>query len=72
MIAAHGNCRRMTQHAVAEDNQFSCAAANIKQAAAEFAFILREAGFRRSQRLEHRVRHFDARLIHGSNKILHG
>ena len=72
MIAAHGNGRRVAQHAVAEDDQFRRAAADIEQAAAQFALILREAGFRRSQRLEHRVRDFHARLIDGDHQILHG
>ena len=56
MIAAHRNGRRMAHHAVAEDDQLRRAAADIEQAAAQFALILREAGFGRSQRLEHRVR----------------
>ena len=72
MIAADGDGRRMAQHPVAEDDQLRRAAADIEQAAAEFAFILREARFRRSERFEDRVRYFDARLVDGNHQILHG
>ena len=71
MIAAHRNGRRVAQHSIAENNELRRAAADIEQAAAQFALILREARFRRSQRLEHGIRHFDSRLVHGNHQILH-
>ncbi len=71
MVAADGNGRRMTQHSVAEDDEFRRAAADIEQAAAEFALILREAGFGRSKRLENSVRDFNPRLVDGDHQILH-
>ena len=72
VIAAHRNGRRVPQHAVAQDHQFRGAAADVQQAAAQFALILREAGFGGSQRLEHRVGHFHAGLVDGDHQILHG
>ncbi len=72
MIAAHGKGRRVAQHAVAEDHQFCRAAADVEQAASHLAFVLREAGFRRGQRLEYRVRDFHTGLIDGDHQVLHG
>ena len=42
----YGNRSGMAQHAVAKDDELRCAAANVEQAAAELALILRQAGFR--------------------------
>ena len=72
MVAAHRNGGCMAQHAIAEDHHLRRSAADIQQAAAQFALILREAGFRRSQRLKYRVRNFHARLVDGNHQILHG
>jgi hypothetical protein len=51
MIAAHGDCRRVPQHSVAEDDQFRRSSADVEQAATELTLVLREARLRRSQRL---------------------
>src|SRR5277367_6197833 len=45
MIAAHWNRGGVTDYATGEGDHFRGAAADIEQAGAELAFILREAGF---------------------------
>ena len=56
----------------AKSDQFGGAAADIEQASAEFALVLREAGFGGSERLENRVVHADAGAIYGGDNILGG
>ena len=45
MIAADGNCGRVADYAAGEGDDVGGAAADIEQAGAEFALVLREAGF---------------------------
>ena len=56
VIAADGQGRGVAHHAAGEDDQFGGAAADIQQAAAQFALVLREHGFGRSQRSRARCR----------------
>ncbi len=72
MIAAHRDGRGVAHHSAGEGDQFGGAAADIEQAGAEFALVLREAGFGGSERLEHRVVHAHAGAIHGGDNILRG
>ncbi len=60
----------MADDAARIDNQLRRAAADVEQAAAQLAFILREHGFGRSQRLESRVADNDSRAIDGGHNIL--
>ena len=71
VIAADRNCRRMAQHPVAEDDELRRTATDIEQAATKFALVLRQAGFRRSERFEYCIRHFDSSLVYCNHKILH-
>ena len=72
MIAADGHGAGVANHSAAINNHFGGAAADVQQAAAQVAFILRQAGFRGGQRLEHRVVDQDAGFIRGGNQILRG
>src|ERR1700693_4927672 len=72
MVAANGHRAGVANDSAAVNNQFRGASTNVEQAAAQVAFILRQARFRRSQRLEHRVANQDARFIRGRNQILRG
>ncbi len=72
MIAADGNRTRVANHAADEKDQVRAAAADIEQAAAEFALILSERGFRGSERLQNCIADDDAGAIRGSDQILRG
>ena len=61
VIAADGNGAGVAHHAAAVNDQLGGAAADVEQAAAEVALVLREAGFGGSQRLEHGVADQNAR-----------
>jgi len=52
VVATNGNCTGVANNAAAVDDEFGGAAADIQEAAAEVALVLREAGFRGSKRLE--------------------
>src|SRR5580658_1819025 len=70
MIAAHWNCGGVADYAAGEGDHFGGAAADIEQAGAEFAFILREACFGGSERLKHGIVHAHAGAIYGGDDIL--
>ena len=70
MIAANGDGAGVADHAAAEDDQFGGAAADVQQAAAEVALVLRQARFRGGERLEHGVTDEDAGAVCGGDKIL--
>ncbi len=70
VIAAHGDCRRVPHHASGVADQLGRAAADIEQADAQIALVLRKACLRRSKRLEHRVVHAYARAVHRRHDIL--
>src|SRR6202521_6002107 len=72
MITANRNRAGVSHHAPAEDNQFRGAAADVQQAAAEIALVLREARFRGSERLKDRIANEDAGLVRGGDEILGG
>src|SRR5271154_4655562 len=72
MIAAHRNRGGVTDYATREGDHFGGAAADIEQAGAELAFVLREAGFGGSERLENGVVHSHAGAIYGGDNILGG
>src|SRR5258708_26590211 len=72
MIAANSNRAGVTSHAAAEDKHFCGAAADVQQAAAKIALVLREARFRGSQRLKDRIGDKDAGLVRGGDEILRG
>ena len=72
MIAADGHGPGVAHHAAGIDDQLRRAAADIEQAAAQFAFVLREHGFRRGQRLERGVADHDAGAIDGRDHVLRG
>src|SRR5229473_2975672 len=72
VIAANRNGAGVPYHASAENNQFRGAAADVQQAAAEIALVLREARFRGSERLQDRVADEDAGLVRGGDEILRG
>ena len=56
----------------AYDDHFGGAAADVEQAAAKFALVLRQAGFGRGERLEHRVIDTHAGAIYRRDDILRG
>ena len=60
----------MANHAAGVDDQLRGAAADIEQAAAQLAFVLREHGIRRGQRLERGVADHDAGAIDGGDHVL--
>src|SRR5690348_4556312 len=70
MVAANRDNADVANHAAAVREHFGGAAADIEQAAAEFALVLSEAGFGGSERLEHGVADEDARLVRGGDEIL--
>src|SRR5580704_10720419 len=70
MIATHRNRAGVANHTAAVDDEFGGAAADVEQAAAHVAFILRQARFRRSQRLEHRIANQNSRFVRGGNQVL--
>ncbi len=70
VIAADGDRAGVAHHPTAENEQFGGAAADVQEAAAEIAFILRQTGFRGSQRLKDGIADEDAGLVGGRNKIL--
>src|ERR1700733_3071769 len=70
MIAAYRNCGSVTDDASGECHHFRGAAADIEQASAEFALVLREAGLGGRERLENRVVHAHAGAIYGGDDIL--
>ena len=70
MIAANGHCAGVAHDTAAVDDQLGGATANIEQAAAQVAFILGQAGFRRGQRFEYRVVDEDAGLVCGGHQVL--
>src|SRR5258708_9696686 len=72
MIAANSNRAGVTSHAAAEDKHFCGAAADVQQAAAKIALVLREARFRGSQRLKDRIGDKAAGLVRGGDEILRG
>src|ERR1700722_189334 len=72
VIAAHWNCRSVAHYAAAEGDHLRGAAADVEQARAEFALVLREAGFGGSERLKDRVVHAHARAIYRGDDILRG
>src|SRR5271156_4747260 len=72
MIAADWNCRGVTDYPAGEGDHLGGAAADIEQAGAEFALVLREAGFGRSEGLEDGVVHADAGAIYRGDNILGG
>src|SRR6266404_5360273 len=72
VIAANRNSAAMTHHAAAKDEQFRGAAADVQQAAAEIAFVLRERGFRGSKWFENRIVDKNAGLVRGGDEILRG
>jgi hypothetical protein len=63
MVAADGNGTSVANYAAAIDDEFGGATADIEQAAAEVALVLREAGFRGSERLEDCVADQDSGAI---------
>src|SRR5437879_6736379 len=72
VIAANRNSAAMAHHAAAKDEQFRGAAADVQQAAAEIAFVLRETGFRGSKWFENRIVDKNAGLVRGGDEILRG
>ena len=72
MISADGNRGSVAYHAATVHHQLGGAAANIEQAAAQFALVLGQAGFRRGQGLKHRIGHHDAGPVHRRNQVLRG
>src|ERR1700722_2253409 len=70
MIAADWNRRGVTGHASGESNKFGGAAADVEQAGSKFAFVLGEAGFGGSERLEYGVIDANTGAIHGGDDIL--
>ena len=60
MIAADGDGRSVAHDSAGKCDHLRGAAADVEQAGAEFAFVLREASFGGSERLENGVVH-DAR-----------
>jgi hypothetical protein len=67
MIAADGDGAGVADYAAAVDDKFGGAAANIEEAAAEVAFVLREAGLGGGERLEDGVADEDSSAICGSD-----
>src|SRR5580704_6362409 len=72
MIAAYWNCSRVTNYSASESDHFGGAAADIQQAGAEFALVLREAGFSGGERLEDRIIHAHAGAVNCCDDILGG
>src|SRR5213593_1525323 len=72
VIASDRNGATVTHHASAEDKQFGGAAADVQEATAEVALVLREAGFRGSERFENCIGDEDASLVRGGDEILGG
>src|SRR5712692_3538926 len=72
VIAANRNCAGVTHHSAAEDNQFRGAAADIQQAAAKVALVLRQTRFCRSEQFEHRIADEDSGFVRGGDQILRG
>ena len=72
VIPADRNGRRVAHDAAGIRDQFRGAAADIEQAAAEFALVLREARFGGSEGLEHRIVHAHSGAIHGGDNVLRG
>src|SRR6202045_1756366 len=63
VIAANSNGAGMTDHSARVNDQLSSTAADVEQAAAQLAFILREDRFSRGQRLERSVADYYASTI---------
>src|SRR5437660_7698162 len=63
MIAANRNSTGVTNDSAAINNKFGSASANIKQADSEITFILREASFRGSERLNNGVADQDSSAV---------
>src|SRR5580704_87758 len=72
MIAAYWNCGRVTNYSASESDHFGGAAADIQQAGAEFALVLREARFGGGERLEDGIVHADASAVNCCDDILSG
>ena len=72
MIAAYGNGAGVADYAAAVNDEFGRAAADVEKAAAEVAFVLREASLGRSERLKNGVADEDSRAICGGDEILRG
>ena len=72
MVAADGDGGGVARDSSGEGDQFGGAAANVEEAGAEFAFVLGQASFGGSERLEDGVVDADAGTIHGGDNILSG
>ena len=72
MVAADGDGAGVADDAAAVDDQFGGAAADVEQAAAEVALVLREARFGGGERFEHGVADQNAGAIRGGDEILRG
>src|SRR5207302_7400074 len=72
MVAANRDRARVANHAAAVDDDFRRAAANVEEATAHIAFVLRKARIRGSERLENGVADQDSSAIRGSDKVLRG
>src|SRR5437667_30565 len=72
VIASDRNGATVTHHASAEDKQFGGAAADVQEATAEVALVLREAGFRGSERFENCIGDEDSSLVRVGDEILGG
>src|SRR5690242_13610104 len=70
MVAANRHDANVANHARAVGEHFGGAAADVEQAAAKVALVLREAGFGGSERLEHRVTDENARFVRSGDEIL--
>src|SRR4029077_1535146 len=72
VVATNRNRAGMTHHASAENQQFRGPAADVQEATAEIALILRQTGFRGGQRFEDSIADEDAGLVGGGDEILRG
>ena len=72
VIAADGHRPGVTNHAAGIDDQLRRAAADIQQAAAKFALVLRKHGVGGGQRLERGIADDDAGAIDGRDHVLRG
>jgi len=72
MIAANCDSAGVANHATAVDDDFRRPTADVEEAAAHIAFILRETGVGRSERFKNSVADQDSRAIRGRDKVLRG
>src|SRR5580700_8710438 len=70
MVSAHGDRRGVPHDSTSENNHVGGTTAHIKQAGAELAFVLREARFSASQRLQNSIVHAHPGAIHSGDDVL--